>query len=108
CVTAGIKDARIIVSSPFEVSGTAALTGIIKAFENITGQEISEEEKEVASEEIAKTALLGNEIGQEKAQELINNVKIYIIDNNIKDKASIKKVVEKIAKDLGIELTKEQ
>ncbi|CCQ94242.1 conserved exported hypothetical protein [[Clostridium] ultunense Esp] len=104
-VTAGVKDAKIIVSSPIKVSGTAALTGVIKAFEDITGEEITEKEKEIASEEIAKTATLGNEIGQEKAEELINNIKIYIIDNNIKSKGSIKKVVEQMANDLGIELT---
>lgn len=107
-ITAGVKDAKIIVSSPVKVSGTAALTGVIKAFEDITGEEITEKEKEIASEEIAKTATLGNEIGQQKAQELINNVKIYIIDNNIKSKGSIKKVVEQMAQDLGIELTSDQ
>ena len=107
-VTAGVKDAKIIVSSPVKVSGTAALTGVIKAFEDITGEEITEKEKEIASEEIAKTATLGNEIGQQKAQELINNVKIYIIDNNIKSKGSIKKVVEQMGQDLGIELTSDQ
>lgn len=107
-VTAGVKDAKIIVSSPIKVSGTAALTGVIKAFEDITGEEITEKEKEIASEEIAKTATLGNEIGQEKAEELINNIKIYIIDNNIKSKGSIKKVVEQMANDLGIELTADQ
>ena len=31
--TAGITDARIVVAAPFEVSGTAALTGIYKAYE---------------------------------------------------------------------------
>ncbi|GFN36562.1 DUF1002 domain-containing protein [Tepidimicrobium xylanilyticum] len=107
-ITAGIKDAKIIVSSPVKVSGTAALTGIIKAFEDLTGDSISEKEKEIASEEIAKTASLGNEIGKEKAQELINNIKIYIIDNNIKSKGSIKKVAEQMAQELGIELTDEQ
>ncbi|MCF6465857.1 DUF1002 domain-containing protein [Clostridium sp. Cult2] len=107
-ITAGIKDAKIIVASPIKASGTAALTGVIKAFEDITGEEITEKEKEIASEEIAKTATLGSEIGQEKAEELINNIKIYIIDNNIKSKGSIKKVVEQMAKDLGIELTENQ
>ena len=107
-ITAGVKDAKIMVSSPIQVSGTAALTGVIKAFEDITGETITEKEKEIASEEIAKTATLGNEIGQEKAQELINNIKIYIINNNIKSKGSIRDVVKQMAEELGIELTKEQ
>ena len=31
--TAGVKDASVYVTAPFSVSGTAALTGIIKAYE---------------------------------------------------------------------------
>ncbi len=108
CITAGIEDAKIVVACPVRVSGTAALTGIVKAFEDVTGEDISEEEKKVASEEIVTTAELGETIGKEKAQELINNVKIYIIDKNIKDKASIEKVVKEIAKDLSVELNQEQ
>lgn len=41
-ITAGIKDADIYVTAPFEVSGTAGLTGIIKAFEAATGEKIDE------------------------------------------------------------------
>lgn len=107
-VTAGVKDAKIKVSSPFPVSGTAALTGILKAFEDLTGKEITEIEKKVASEEIAKTAQLGNEIGREEAEELISSIKIYIVNNNIKSKRSIREVTEEIAEELGIELTEEQ
>ena len=107
-VTAGIKDAKIVVAAPFQVSGTAALTGIMKAFEDLTGEEITEVEKKIASEEIAKTATLGSEIGQEKAEELITNIKMYVVKNDVKRKGSIKKVVEEMADNLGIELTKEQ
>ena len=107
-VTAGIKDAKIVVAAPFQVSGTAALTGIMKAFEDLTGKEITEVEKKIASEEIAKTATLGSEIGQEKAEELITNIKMYVVKNDVKRKGSIKKVVEEMADNLGIELTKEQ
>lgn len=32
-MTAGVKDADIKITAPFEVSGTAALTGIMKAYE---------------------------------------------------------------------------
>lgn len=108
CITAGIEDAKIIVTCPLRVSGTAALTGIIKAFEDATGENISEEEKKAASEEIVVTAELGEAIGKDKAQELINSVKIYIIDKNIKDRASIEKVIKEIAADLSVQLTQEQ
>lgn len=107
-ITAGIKDAKIIVASPINVSGTAALTGVIKAFEDLTGEDITEKEKEVASEEIAKTAVLGNEIGADKASELIENVKVNVVGNNIKGKRNIKKAVNAAADELGVELTDDQ
>ena len=34
--TAGVKDADVYVTAPFTVSGTAALTGILKAYETTT------------------------------------------------------------------------
>lgn len=107
-ITAGIKDAKIIVASPINVSGTAALTGVIKAFEDLTGDDITEKEKEVASEEIAKTAVLGNEIGADNASELMENIKVNVVGNNIKGKRNIKKAVNAAADELGVELTDEQ
>ncbi|MGO1368851.1 MAG: DUF1002 domain-containing protein [Senegalia sp. (in: firmicutes)] len=109
-VTVGIKDAKVKVNSPMKVTGTAALTGIIKAFEDLSGEKISEEEKEIASEELAKTSELGKDedIGKEKATELINDIKIYIINNNITNINEIKEVVEDKANDLNINLTEEQ
>ena len=49
-VTAGLENARVIAAAPFEVSGTAALTGIMKAFEEATGEELSEDAKKAANE----------------------------------------------------------
>ncbi len=107
-VTAGVTDAKVIISSPVEVSGTAALTGIIKAYEDMSGVTISELEKEVASEEIAKTAELGNVIGKKEAEELVGAVKIFIIENGIQNVDDIVKAIDNISKDMEITLTKEQ
>lgn len=45
-ITAGVTDAMVIAAAPFEVSGTAALTGILKAFEELRGEPIDEEQKD--------------------------------------------------------------
>ncbi|MBS4538866.1 DUF1002 domain-containing protein [Clostridium sp. D2Q-11] len=107
-VTVGVKDAKVRVNSPMKVTGTAALTGIIKAFEDMSGEDISETAKEVASEELAKTSELGKEIGKEEATNLINEIKIYIINNNITNINEIKEVVEDKSKELNINLTQDQ
>lgn len=107
-ITAGVKDAKIIAAAPFPVSGTGALTGILKAFELATGKEISDAQKKVANEEVFKTGELGQEIGQEKASELIRIIKEEIISKDIKDSEDIKKVIIDIAARLDINLNIDQ
>lgn len=107
-VTAGIKDAKVKVAAPYEVSGTAALTGIIKAFENATGNKIGEREKEVANEEIAKTGELGQKIGKKQASQLIKEIKEEVVAKNLKEEDKIRKIVIKVSNELNIKLDKEE
>lgn len=107
-VTAGVKDAKIIAAAPFPVSGTGALTGVLKAFEAATGQEISEEQKKVANEEVFQTGELGEEIGQIEASNLVREVKEKVISENIKDMEEIKQVIIEIAGDLNININADQ
>lgn len=60
--TAGVNNANVSVCAPFEVSGTGALTGIFLAYEKTTGQQLSEEKKQTATEEIVTTGDLADEI----------------------------------------------
>jgi len=60
--TAGVKDAKVIAAAPLPVSGTGALTGILKAFEQATGIVIDEDQKKVANEEVVTSGELGEEI----------------------------------------------
>ncbi|HEY4544734.1 MAG TPA: DUF1002 domain-containing protein [Tissierellaceae bacterium] len=106
-LTAGVTDAYVKVIGPFPVSGTAALTGAMKAYEDLTGEVIEKNKKDVANDEMVTTAKLSDEIGKEKAEELITQVKIYIIENNITDEKKIKEVVEKTIEELGIKMDKE-
>ena len=107
-VTAGVKDAKVIAAAPYSVSGTGALTGIIKAFEQATGKKISEEQKKVANEEVIKTGELGETIGKEKATELIKTIKEEVTAEKIKDPEEIKRVIIDIAGRLDINLNPDQ
>ncbi len=107
-ITAGVKDAKIIAAAPFPVSGTGALTGILKAFEVATGKEISEDQKKVANEEVFQTGELGDEIGQDKAGTLMKNIKEEVIAKDVKGIEDIKKVIIEIAGDLDINLNVNQ
>ena len=107
-ITAGVKDAKIYITAPFEVSGTAALTGLIKAYEVSTDKVIPEDVKQAANEEMVKSAQLGDAIGSDNASALITKIKEEMAKNPPKTIEEIRIIVENAAKDLGITLTEEQ
>lgn len=107
-ITAGVEDADVYVTAPITVSGTAALTGIIKAYEVATDIEIPEEQKQVANEEMVKTAELGESIGVEQATELMNRIKEEIANHPVESEDDLRELIRKIAAELGVELTEEE
>ena len=84
--TAGVKDASVYVTAPFSVSGTAALTGIIKAYEVSSDKVIPEDVKQAANQEMVTTAKLGDEIGTEQASALVTKIKEKMAENTPQQK----------------------
>lgn len=107
-VTAGIDSCDVIAAAPKEVSGTGALTGIIKAYETVTEEVLDDEKKELAMEELLDTAELGNEIGQDEASAVMNEVKTQVIKDNITDEDKIKEVIDDVADYYDVEMSEEQ
>ncbi|MGL5380744.1 DUF1002 domain-containing protein [Clostridium sp.] len=107
-VTSGVTNADVKASSPFPVTGTSALSGILKGFEAIKGEELSLKNKKVAQEEVETTANLGEEIGFDEAAAVINDVKTEIIKEAPKSEAEVEKIVNKVTKDYTIDITDEQ
>ncbi len=107
-ITAGVKDAKIYITAPFPVSGTAALTGLMKAYEISSDKVIPDEVKKVANEEMVKTAKLGQSIGNDKAVALLAKIKEEIAKNPPKTDADLRALIERVAKDLGITLTEDE
>jgi len=107
-ITAGVKDAHIDVTAPFAVSGTAALTGLIKAYEVSSGEVIPEDVKQAANEEMIQTAKLGDEIGADNAAALFAKIKEAIAEKAPQNDAELRDIILQAAKDLGITLTEEQ
>ncbi|MFJ5621183.1 DUF1002 domain-containing protein [Peribacillus loiseleuriae] len=106
--TAGVKDATVHVTAPIPVSGTAALTGVIKAYELSSDKAIPEEVKQAANEEMVKTAQLGDQVGTDEATALITKIKEKMAINPPKTEADVRAIIESAAKELGITLTEEQ
>jgi uncharacterized protein YpuA (DUF1002 family) len=106
--TAGVKDASVYVTAPFSVSGTAALTGIIKAYEVSSEKVIPEDVKQAANQEMVTTAKLGDEIGTDQAAALVTNIKEKMAENTPKTEEETRAIIEAAAQELGITLNEDQ
>ena len=106
--TAGITDAKIIVAAPFEVSGTAALTGVYLAYEDITGQELDETAKLVSTQELTLTAELAEQIGSYDSVEIVNELKLLLGETKNMTDDELRAEIISIASDLGVTLTDTQ
>lgn len=107
-VTAGLKDAEVKVAGPFNISGTSALVGAMKAYSVMTGEEISKETMDTATNELVATAELAETIDdKEKAEELIAAVKQKVFADGLTKTTDIRDAVEASARSLDIDLSSE-
>jgi uncharacterized protein YpuA (DUF1002 family) len=108
-VTAGIDDAKLNVTSPIAgISGTAALTGVYKAYEDLTGEELSEVAKLAGTQELVITAELADEIGSYDAVTIVNELKLILDETkNMTDEELLAKIDE-IAEKYNVSVTEGQ
>lgn len=106
-ITLGITNADVKAYAPYAVSGTGALTGIMKAFETGSddGKEITEEQKEVANEELVMTGQLGDSIGKEEASAVVNEVKTQVIKDSPKTDIEIGNIITNVTNNYNVELS---
>ena len=107
--TAGITDADITVAGPFKLTGTAALVGAMKAYEDMTGEEIEATIKDAATNELVLTGDLAEQIGgSEQAEELIAMLKEFIAEHENPTDEEIEEAIGQGEEQLDITLTEDQ
>ena len=106
--TAGITDARIIVAAPFEVSGTAALTGIYKAYEDMTGMKLDDMAKLVSTQELTITGDLAQEIGTMDSTSIVGELKSMLDQTRQMSDDEIRDTIIRIAGRYNVTLTDTQ
>lgn len=107
-LTSGVENCNVVAGSPIEVSGTGALTGIMMAYEKASGEELSEDQKATATEELVTTGELAESIGQQEAADLMNEVKQEVIEDGLKDDDEIEGAVNDAADSQNISLNEDQ
>ncbi|OPJ57154.1 DUF1002 domain-containing protein [Alkalithermobacter paradoxus] len=107
-MTAGISDAKVIAAAPFKVSGTAALTGIMKGFEKATGKKLDAKAKDAANREMIATGELGDIIGKDKAVQIINDIKKEVVEKRVTNPDDIRTIIRKVANHYDVNLSEGQ
>lgn len=107
-ITAGITDAEVVVAGPFNISGTSALVGAIKAYATMTGEEITQETIDAATNELVVTGQVAEATGDsEKVEQLVAQVKQQVFGDGLTTLEDIRKAVTESAKTLELDLSEE-
>lgn len=107
-ITAGITDADVVVAGPFDITGTAALVGAMRAYAVMTGEDISEANMDAATNELVLTGELAQTLGDSgKTEELIAAVKKTVFEENLANETEIREAVKQCANTLNLDLKDE-
>lgn len=105
--TAGMENAEVVVAGPFNISGTAALVGAMKAYESMTGKKVSQDNLDAANQELVVTGDVADSIGDDEAEQLIALVKDKVVSGDLDSKEDIADAVEESAEELNVTLSDE-
>ena len=113
--TAGITDSRVVVAGPFPISGTAALVGAMKAYEDMTGEEITEEYQDAAMNELVVEGILGESFAEgdddgAEVEEFIRDLKLEVSErefNEETEREEIEDLIREKATERNLELSQE-
>lgn len=108
--TAGIENADIIVAAPFAISGTAALVGVFKAYKEMTGEEVKEQNVDAALNELVITGNLEKSSGlsSEEVENIMAYVKQQVVEHDLTDETSIRDAINEGCKEFEITLTEDE
>lgn len=109
-VTAGIKDADIIVAGPKPISGTAALVGIFKAYTQMTGNEISADSIDTALNELVLTGQLKDATGadSDEIEGMVAYLKQKVAEGALKDEESMNQAIDDACEEFKVTLSDDE
>lgn len=108
-LTAGVENADITVVGPTSISGTAALIGALKAYEQMSGEDVTEQTLDTALDELVTTGELADSLGDsEQIEELIALVKAEIADKDLNTREEIDAAVREAITKYNAELTESE
>ena len=106
--TAGVKDANVVVVGPFDMSGTAALIGAVKAYSGMTGEAVDTDVIDGAINEMVVTGEIGDETGKtDEIAGMVAYLKDLVGGNNLSD-SELADAIDKASEKFNVSLTQDQ
>lgn len=104
-LTAGVENADIMVVGPTQISGTAGLIGAIKAYEQVSGEPISDEILDTAMNELVTTGeLVTKSASDEEVEALIAYIKAKLAAGELENEDDIRKAIKEGEEKFGVSL----
>jgi uncharacterized protein YpuA (DUF1002 family) len=108
-LTAGLEDTDVLVVGPFDISGTAALIGAVKAYEAMTGVTVSDTTIDTAMNELVTTGdIAANTENSEEVEQLIAYIKAKMADGELENEDDIRAAIKEGQEKFGVTLTDEE
>ena len=108
-ITAGVEDADVYVAGPEKMSGTAALIGIMKAYDAAADGSLNEENIDAATQELAVTSEIAQATGAdpEDVEMIIAELKTMLDEIAGMDDASIDSMIVEVSQKYGVTFSDE-
>lgn len=107
-LTAGLEDTDVLVVGPSKISGTAALIGAVKAYEQISGEAVSDKILDTAMDEMITTGEIVKSVNNEDVEELIAFIKAKLAAGELTTDQDIQEAIKEGEEKFSISLTDEE
>ena len=107
-LTAGLEDTDVLVVGPSKISGTAALIGAVKAYEQVSGEGVSDKVLDTAMDEMITTGELAAGENNEEIEELIAFIKAKLAAGELTTDQDIKEAIKEGEEKFSVSLTDEE
>jgi len=106
-LTAGLEDTNVLVVAPTKLSGTAALIGAVKGYEQISGEAVSDKVLDAAMDEMITTGEIASGENNEEIEELIAFIKAKLAAGDLASDQDIRDAIKEGEEKFGVSLTDE-
>lgn len=107
-LTAGLEDTDVLVVGPTKISGTAALIGAVKAYEQVSGEIVSDKVLDTAMDEMITTGEIAEGENSEEIEELIAFIKAKLAAGELATDQDIKEAIKEGEEKFSVSLTDEE